>query len=200
MADKKNKIITIVLSIIILIAIFTIIYVNLPEEKDTKDKTTNKDTETIFTITFGDEVTNYTLQDLEIFESFIGKGMLIRIGWLPEVKLEGPFNFTGIKVDTIINQFDNLPNNYTVSVYSSDGKTTDYNKSTINGQVKIYNESGNITQTGGVTMILAHKKDGAYLTDPDKGPLRIAFINDGKITSSKLWAKMVVSIEIIEQL
>ncbi len=195
---NKNKIITMVLSIVILIAIFTIVYVNLPKDKDAKDNTTNGETNTIFTITFGDEIINYTLQDLETLEEFTGKGTFIKTGWLPDVVLDGPFNFTGIKVDTILNKFDNLPNNYTVSVYSSDDKTTDYNQSTINGQVSIYNESGNITQTGGVTMILAYKKDGAYLTNPDEGPLIIAFINDGGITSSKLWAKMVVSFEIIE--
>ena len=94
---------------------------------------------------------------------------------------------------------DNLPSNYSILVNTSDFTTFNYNKSVINGQVEIYNESGNITQTGGVTMILAYKQDGIYLTDTDDGPLRIAFVNNGKITSSQLWARMVVSFEIIEQ-
>lgn len=202
MAEEKNtnKIITIVLAIVILIAAFTILYVNLHEEKEINDKTPEGELEIIFTLTFSDEVINYTLQELETLESFTGKGTIIKIGWLPEVKLEGPFNFTGVGFNTLLDQIAYLLENYTVSVYSSDDKTTDYNQSTINGHINIYNESGKITGTGGVTMILAYKKDGKYITDPNEGPLRVAFINDGKITSSKLWAKMVVSIEIVEQL
>lgn len=196
---SKNKIITIALTIVILIAVITIIYVNLPKDDETNDKTTNGEVNTVLTLTFGNEIKNYTLQDLEIFETFTGKGTYIRVGWLPEVKLEGPFNFTGIKFSTILEEIDNLPNNYSISVYSSDNKTTEYNQSTINGQVSIYNESGDISEYGGVTMILAYKKDGEYLTDPEEGPFRIAFINDGKITASNLWARMVYSIEIIEE-
>ena len=202
MADKKdrNKIITIMLAIIILAAIFTIIYVNLPQEEETNDKKTNGEKQNIFTITYRDEVINYTIEDLEKLEEIIGTGTYIKTGWLPDVALEGPFNFTGIKVNTILNQIVNLPNNYTVNITSSDGWTTNFNQSTIDGQVSIYNESGNITQTGGVTMILAYKQEGEYLSESDDGPLRIAFINSDKITSSKLWAKWVVSFEIIEQL
>ena len=196
---NTNRFITIVLVIVILLAIVTIIYYNLPKE-DTNDIPTNGETDTVFTIRFGDEITNYSIEDLETLEEFKGNGTLIKTGWLPDVVLEGPFNFTGVKVNTILNQIDNLPTNFTLSINSSDGWTTNYNQSTINGLVNIYNETGNITQTGGVTMILAYMKDGEYITDTDEGPFRVAFINNGKITSSKLWAKMVVSFEIIEQL
>jgi hypothetical protein len=195
---NKNKIIGVVLAVIILIAIFTIIYVNLPEETEKKDENTNGVKETILSIKFGNKTTNYSLEDLESLEEFTGKGTLLKYGALPNVFLEGPTNFTGIRANTLLNQIDNLPNNYSIVVYSSDDWITKYNKSAINGQVEIYNESGNITQTGGVTMLFAYKKEGDYLTDTDDGPIQIAFINDKKITSSKLWAKMVVSIELIE--
>jgi hypothetical protein len=198
--EKNNKFIGIVLALIILGAIFTIIYVNLPEERETKDKTTDEEPETILSFSFKDEIFNYTLQDLEALEEFTGIGTLLKYGALPNVFLEGPTNFTGIRASTLLNQIDNLPNNYTIIVYSSDNWTTEYNKSVISGQVGIYNESGNITQKGGVTMLFAYKNEGSYITDPEEGPIRITFVNDGKITASKLWAKMVVSIEIIEQL
>ena len=196
---NKNKIIGVVLAVIILIAIFTIIYVNLPEGTEKKDATTNGEKETILSIKFGGKTTNYSLEDLESLEEFIGTGTYIKTGWLPDLVLDGPTNFTGIRANTLLNQIENLPNNYSIVVYSSDDWTTKYNKSAINGQVEIYNESGNITQTGGVTMLFAYKKEGDYLTDTDDGPIQIAFIDDNKITSSKLWAKMVVSIELIEQ-
>jgi hypothetical protein len=196
---NKNKIIVAVLAVIILIAIFTIIYVNLPEESIEKDKTINGETETLISFTFGDITTNYTLQDLEALEEFTGSGTYIKTGWLPDVVLDGPTNFTGVRVNTILDQIENLPTNYTIRVHSSDDWTTDYSQSTINGQVSIYNESGNITQTGGVTMLFAYKKEGSYITDPEEGPIRIVFIDDNKITSSTLWAKMVVSFELLEQ-
>jgi hypothetical protein len=199
-AKNTNKIRGAVLAVIILIAIFTIIYVNLPEDTEKKGNTLNEEKETIFSLKFGGKITNYSLEDLESLEEFTGKGTLLKYGALPNVFLEGPTNFTGIRANTLLNQIDNLPNNYSIVVYSSDDWTTEYNKSVINGQVGIYNESGNITQTGGVTMLFAYKKEGDYLTNPEEGPLRITFIDDGKITSSRLWAKMVVSVELIEQL
>jgi len=201
MVEEKNnyKTIGLVLAVIILIAIFTIIYVNLPKETDEKEKPTNGETETILSFKFGDETTNYTLEDLEALEEFTGSGTYIKTGWLPDVVLDGPTNFTGIRINTLLNQIDNLPNNYSIVVYASDDWTTEYNKSVIDGQVGIYNESGNITQTGGVTMLFAYKEEGEYMTDPEEGPIRIAFVDDGKITASNLWAKMIVSIELIEQ-
>jgi hypothetical protein len=201
MAEEKNtnKIIGLVLVVIILIAIFTIINVNLPEEVKNNEEIINDENELIFSFKFGNEITNYSIQDLETLEEFSGQGTIIKTGWLPDVVLEGPFNLSGIKVTTILNEFDNLPYNFTIKVHSSDGWTTDYNQSTIMGKISIYNDSGNITQTGGVTMILAYKQDGVYIKDTNDGPLRIAFVDDGKITSSKLWAKMVVSFELIEQ-
>jgi hypothetical protein len=201
MAEEKNtnRIIGLILAVIILVAIFTIIYLNLPEETEEKDKITNGETEIILSFTFGDVTTNYTLEDLEALEESTGIGTYIKTGWLPDVVLDGPTNFTGISANTLLNQVDNLPNNYSIVVYSSDDWTTEYNKSVVNGQVKIYNESGNITETGGVTMLFAYKKEGEYMKDPEEGPIRIAFVNGGKITSSKLWAKMVVSFELIEQ-
>ena len=196
---NRNKIIGAVLAVIIFLAIVTIIIVNLPEEIEKNGETPNGETETVLSLTYGNETTNYTLKDLEALEEFTGKGTFIKYGALPNVFLEGPTNYTGIRVITLLNLIANLPSNYSIVVNTSDPGTFYYNKSVIDGQVGIYNESGNITQTGGVTMIFAYKKEGGYITEPTEGPLRIAFIDDGKITSSQLWARMVVSVELIEQ-
>ena len=196
--EEKNltkKFIVLILSMTLLVGILS----GCTETKKEEDKPENGETETIFSFTFGDETTNYTLENLESLEEFTGSGTYIKTGWLPDVVLDGPTNFTGIRVDTLLNQIDNLPDNYSIIVYASDEWTTEYNKSVINGQVGIYNESGNITQIGSVTMLFAYKKEGTYITDPEEGPIRVAFLDDGKITSSKLWAKMVVAAELIEQ-
>ena len=49
MTEDKNKTIGAILAVIILIAIFTIIYVNLPEE--VKEKITNGETGTVLSFT-----------------------------------------------------------------------------------------------------------------------------------------------------
>lgn len=46
-------------------------------------------------------------------------------------------------------------------------------------------------------MLLAYKKEGEYL-DEIEGPLRVIFVDDGKITLSLYWPKFVISLEIIK--
>ena len=46
-------------------------------------------------------------------------------------------------------------------------------------------------------MILAYEKNGNPLSEDEGGPLRIAFVSDNNyLTSSSLWIKNVVSIEV----
>ena len=214
--DTTNKIITIVLALVITIAAFTLIYINLvddsseDEDQDTSDNGDSGDTtpedeteddteeEILLTMTYGDQIFEYTLSTLESFESYAGYGGIIKPGWFPDIVTEGPFNYTGIKISTLLDEFEDLPDDYNLSVTSSDGKSNEYNISQINEDVQIYDgTSTESTGIGGVTMILAYEKEGEYLDD-DEGPLRIVFVDDGIFISSRLWAKYVVSIEIIE--
>ena len=99
---------------------------------------------------------------------------------------------------TLINQMEDLPENYNITVTASDGWTTEFTMDQVYGEIDLYNETGDIIEEGIVTMILAYKEDGEYINDLEVGPLRIAFIGEDVITSSSLWSKMVESIEIIE--
>ena len=207
MAGKTdNKLITIILAIIILIAIVTIVYINLPEEETKEDDTSGQDTnnnnttteDIILSLIYESQDINLTLSELEEFEAYSGSGSYIKTKVLPEVIINGPYNLTGVNFTTIINQVQNLPENYNVTVTASDGWSIEYTKDQINGALDLYNKTGEITEDGIVTMILAYKEDGEYITDEEVGPLRIAFIGDNAITSSSLWLKMVESIEIIE--
>ena len=214
--DTTNKIITIVLALVITIAAFTLIYINLvddsseDEDQDTSDNGDSGDTtpedeteddteeEILLTMTYGDQIFEYTLSTLESFESYAGYGGIIKPGWFPDIVTEGPFNYTGIKISTLLDEFVDLPENYNITVTSSDQKSNDYNISQINGNVAIFNGTSiESFDTGGVNMILSYKKEGEYLDD-DEGPLRIVFVDTGVFTSSKLWAKYVVSMELIE--
>jgi len=206
--NGSNKIITIVLAIIITFAAIAIIYVNLPEGTKTTDDTddeTQDETEdeeepedVILTITYESEIYEYSLSDLEDMESYIGSGSYIKTKALPEVIINGPYTFTGIKFTTLMDQIDDIPKNYNITVTATDGWNSEYTMSQINGNVDTYNETGNITEGDTVIMILAYKEDGEYITDEEIGPLRIAFLGEDVITASNLWSKMVESIEIVE--
>ena len=198
--NNSNKIIILALITLIIIALVTVLYVNLPEDDSDEDVSDlfQEEEELLLTVIFGDYEAYYNITELGMLDSSTGNGTFIKTGWLPTVILEGPNEYTGCLITKLLEQVDNLPENYTIIVSSSDGKTSEYNLSQIEGNVDIYNESGVVTETGGVNMIIAFKKDGEYITDSEEGPFRIAFIDGDRITASNLWTRMVISIEITE--
>ncbi|RLF36428.1 MAG: hypothetical protein DRM99_02755 [Thermoplasmata archaeon] len=206
MINKNEKIITIALAIVISLAAVTIIYVNLPQKDNlsgqnniaTETPSNNEET-TLLIVSFEGEQKNYTLSDLEQLEEYSGNGSYIKTKLLPDtVIIKGPYNFTGVKVSTLLDDFDNLPENYNITVTASDGWSKEFTKDNVNGVIDVYNETGEIIGDSSATMVLAYKENGEYLTNDTGGPLRIVFVGDNVITASNLWVKMVVSIEITE--
>jgi len=169
-----------------------------------EDKKTNGDEEpsVLLTVTFGDYQKNYTLEDIEELDSYTGTGGYIKTKLLPDsVVISDIIEYTGVRITKLIEEIPNIPDNYNVSVISADEWTANYTKNETLGFVDVYNETGEIIQNETAVMILAYKEDGSYYSeiDPENetGPLRVAFVDDNAITSSQLWSKMVVSIEII---
>jgi len=207
--NGNNKLITVVLAIVITFAAIAILYVNLPQDQNI-ETTNNDDTDekppaaVIFTATCEDEILSYTLEELENLEAYSGSGNQIKANPLfesNEVIINGPFSLIGVQFTTILEQFENLPDNFNITVTASDGYPSSFTKDEAYGTVDVYNETGNVTETTGTTMILAYKEDGEYIPvgDDEAGPLRIGFVGDEVITLSNLWSKKVVSIEIIEE-
>lgn len=204
MVEKKNtnKIITITLGLTICIALIVLIMVNLPQSESIIPDEELDPQEVLLTIIYSNTYINYTLQDLEVFPSTTGSARNIRGALLPEVRITPPLNepaweFTGVSVHLLLEEFENLPDNYTINVTSSDDWVSTYSKDQVMGSVDLYNETGNITATSGATMILAYMKNGEYIIE-EEGPLRIVFVNSDAITNSRLWAKLVISIEIMD--
>jgi hypothetical protein len=202
MAEKKDsKLITILLAIIIIIAIIALVYANLPEEETKEDNDNNNDIipigEEILSIIYESQKTNFTLSELEALEAYSGSGSYLKIGALPDIIIDGPYNFTGVKFSTLISQIDSLPKNYNITVTASDGWTSEFTKDQINGDIELYNETGEKIEEGNATMTLAYIEDNEYINEND-GPLRIAFIGENVITASNLWSKAVEIIEIIK--
>jgi hypothetical protein len=218
MAEKNNpnKIITISLAIVICIAAIVLLYVNLPQENtdttdditdntpdETKDNNQIEEPVVLLTIIYNNTKNEYTLKELEDFTSLTGTGRYVKSKALPDTVIitpdlnESAWEFTGVSLSTLLEKFEILTENYNITVTSNDNWTSEYTKDQVNGIIDIYNESGNITSTSGATMILAYKQDSEYIGG-DYGPLRIAFVGSDVITGSNLWAKFVVSIEIVE--
>ncbi len=197
--ENKNKIITIALAIVIIIAVITVLYVSIVKEenKETFSGETSEESdqegEVILQFIYGDEITKYTLKDLEGFESFTGLG-----GYINAINVTtGPFELKGVKISTLIEENEIKSENYSISIKAMDNYTKIYDLSYINGDIPVYNETGVPIESGEVTMILNYKSDGEYL-DSSIGPLRLAFVCEDGFTSSKIWIKQVEYMEIIE--
>ena len=189
--DKNDRVVTVVLALVILFSIGALIYVSLPSENNNQQNVTNESV--ILTLIYKNESFNYTMSQLEGIGSFTGMGSYIK----KSGTIVGPNNYTGIPVSTLVDEIPSLPNNYTVEIICSDGWTMNYTIEEVNGSVPIYNESGNKTGIGNMTMILAYEKNSEPISKKD-GPLRVAFVdNHGSITNSKLWAKSVAMITIL---
>ncbi|TFG31153.1 hypothetical protein EU528_06940 [Candidatus Thorarchaeota archaeon] len=111
-------------------------------------------------------------------------------------EIVGPFNFTGVAISVLLQQFSNVLDEYTLIVRSGDGYANEYPKSVVEGVVNGYTPSGNPLDVINSTMILAYELDGAPIID--NGPLQLVFINeDGNLTDGFRWSKDVVSITLV---
>jgi uncharacterized protein YxeA len=199
MTSKTNKIISAVVAIAIIIAIAILIYVNLPKPTEKTDDNTDdhKSIPPTLTLIYDDEQKNFTFGEIERLESYTAKG-----GYRNSIGvIKGVGNYTGVNITTLVNTLQPVPYRYTLQVFSEDGKNMSYNYSTIIGQVPIYNpENGSAIGTGNMTLVLAYQFEGDWLNESSDGKLRIVFLdNQGFITESKYWMKMVTSIRVITE-
>lgn len=207
--DTSSKMLTILLAIIISIAAIVFLYVNLTQDT-TEDETSDGDTnggdtgdneteepETLLTVTYNNIDYEYSLEDLEELERYEGKAKNIKLGWLPEIKIVGPINYTGVRWNTLISDIGISIQNYSISVVASDDYTKEYNNSMIEGNIKIYNETtGNKSGIGNLTLLIAYKEENQYITED--GPIKTVYVDSGMITSSRLKVEKTISIEIKE--
>jgi hypothetical protein len=185
------------------IAIFILINFTIGcTENQGKTNGDNIQPTTILTVKIDEFQTNYTLEDLEALETYTDSGRKIITTLLPDsIDIDNIHEYTGVRIPTLINEIEDLPDYYNVSVTSSDGRNVIFTMNETLGKVDIYNETGNVTSNKTAVMIIAYKEDGSYYweIDPENetGPLRIAFVGEDVITSSNLWSRMVETIEII---
>lgn len=187
MADT-NKTLTIILAIVITLSAVVILYVNLPQSNEDNETTEG---EIILTVVYDDQELTYTLSQLEEFTSYTREGGKIN----KKSTVTGPYEYTGVKISTLLNELSDLPDSYNITATSSDGYKQEYSYEQITGTVTLYNETRNETGQGSLTMIITYKEEGEYITDPEYGPVMIAFVDD-YYTDSALWARMLEKLEI----
>ncbi|MBD3227288.1 MAG: molybdopterin-dependent oxidoreductase [Candidatus Lokiarchaeota archaeon] len=196
--DQFNKYISIVLVIVIVCVTGIYTYTQLVEKDPTDHNNyqpTGDSENTILNVTMGSDITSYTLDELKSIGVVSGNGAYVnKIG-----KVTGPNDYTGIPITSLLDSIDNIPDNYTVQATASDDYSVEYSYSEVNGEVKIYNETGVEIGTSMITMIIAYKENGNLIDEDNGGPLRIAFIDEeGSITGSGKWLQSLVNLEVIE--
>jgi len=199
MSSKTNKIIGAVVATAIIISIAVLVYVNLPKQSETTEEN-NDDHNTIpptLTIIYNDKQKNYTFGEIERLESYTAKG-----GYRNSIGvIQGVGNYTGVNITTLVKTLQPTPYRYALQIFSEDGKNMFFNYSTIIGLVPIYTpQNGSVIGTGNMTLVLAYKYEGDWLNETSDGKLRLVFLDDqGSITDSEYWMKMVTSIRIITE-
>jgi hypothetical protein len=149
----------------------------------------------ILNVQRGETIQSYSLLQLMDMPSVTGNGGYKKSSGT----IVGPFTYTGLLVEYLLNQTGDLPVEYTVEIVADDGYTTYYNKSHIDGWFDAYNATtGDPVGLKECPMILAYYEDDEPI--PSGGPLRVATLNnDGYLTDGHFWAKFVVNITLIDE-
>ncbi len=113
--------------------------------------------------------------------------------------IEGPFTYTGVELEYLLNQTEYLPPEYGLEVVASDGYTGYFNSTEALGELRAYDSTtGDIVGQRNFTAILAYYEDDEPLTNG--GPIRMVFFNDGGyFTDGHYWIKDVVNITVLNQ-
>jgi PKD repeat protein len=148
---------------------------------------------TILTLTYNGDQKTYTLEDVENMVSITGYGGRInKVG-----SIEGPFEYKGVPIAVLADEFSLIPTSYTLTTVSTDGYIYNYTEDEIQGNIQVYDTEGNEQGIGGVTMILAYEEDG--IQDFPGGPLRIAYVaDDEQLTDAFRWSKYVTEIDFFD--
>ncbi len=149
----------------------------------------------ILTVKNEDTILGFTMTELMNMPSVTGMGGYKRSSGT----IVGPFSYTGVPIEYLLNQTENLPVEYTIEVVSDDGYTTYYNNTQVrDGIFEAYATDGAPIGPQEFTLILAYFEGGNPLLEG--GPLRVATISsDSYLSDGHFWAKLVVNITLIDE-
>ena len=190
MADNGNKLIIGLLAVVILIAVGVFAYYEWPGSEDDSN---SSDQATMLTVTYDGQQWNYSLNDLEGMEAYTGQGSM-----KTNSGVRDPDNYTGVRFTTLFQDIGVEPVTVSANITAADGYSQVFNQSVLNGDLEVYNQSGNVTSAIATpVLIIAYRQNDAYIDEED-GPLRVVFVGEQHIiTNSKYWLKQTVGIDVL---
>jgi len=156
----------------------------------------NEPKEVVLTIENSDTIGNYTLQDLNSFESVTGyAGYRKTTG-----TLVGPDLYKGVLLEDLVEEVGGLSANQELEIVAGDEYQVTFTKEMLNGQFSAYdNITGEYLGVKNFRIIVAYEKNSQSLPSSD-GVLRIACLADegeGYLSDSSLWVKDVKILKVI---
>ena len=96
-------------------------------ENDEKTNGQDEESPVLLTVIFDEYQANYTLEDIEALDSYLGTGSYIKTKLLPDsVVISDLIEYTGVPITSLLGEISDLPDNYNVSIISDDEWTVNY--------------------------------------------------------------------------
>ena len=153
-----------------------------------------KKSETILTITKGDESKSYTMEELKSMPSVEASGCLRR----EDGTIEGPFQAKGVAVIELCKTVGGLGTDETAEFSCADGFVSLNYQHLTESNFKTYDAAtGERCYDGALTILLAYEVDGKPLVEDSGGPLRVMILGGEDIaTHGYLWMKGINKVDI----
>lgn len=141
------------------------------------------------------ETLGFTMEEIQEMPSVTGDAGYVK----STGTIEGPFTYTGVELEYLLNQTEYLPPEYGLEVVASDDYTLYFNSTEAQGELRAYNSTtGEVVGRSNFTPVLAYYEDGEPLAHG--GPIRMAFFNDeGYFTDGHYYIQDVVNITVLSR-
>ncbi|MHA1910190.1 MAG: hypothetical protein ACTSYA_00720 [Candidatus Kariarchaeaceae archaeon] len=171
-------------SFVIFLSIALLFSSNLPVQTFADDD--------ILAITGNLGIDSYTMAELIAVDEYQGYGGYIRTTG----SIEGPHEYTGVSVLSILEDLGYPLDNYSVEMVASDGYTLSYNQDLVEGNVETFDLNGVSLGMDNLIFVLGYEEIGE--AELSGGPLRVMFLSedDSIVTTGSLWAKYVVQMNV----
>ena len=117
---------------------------------------------------------------------------------MTKIGVKGPYNFTGVRLDVVLEDLGIEKGTVEARAVASDGYNVTFTSDEIQGNVDVFDESGNNSDTI-VSLLVVYSQDGVSL-DSDDGPLRLAYVGqENSVTQSSYWVKQVTKIVFFQE-
>ncbi|MCJ7818102.1 MAG: molybdopterin-dependent oxidoreductase [Candidatus Thorarchaeota archaeon] len=196
MSSIRNKTLSVLGIVMILVTALSVVFlVQQPTNQNNLD-----DGPIVLTVRISDATINYTMNGLRTFPPITGLAGFIKTGVSPPT-ISGPYNYTGVKVSDLFADIGTLPENYSLEVLSSDGYTTYFTKSEVQGIIEAYDSvTAETIGPRNFTMIIAYQENEEPLSEEYGGPLRMVFLPDGNyVSAGHSWPKYIANLTIIDE-